>query len=53
MWSLIRRTAATLRLEARGYHAAPGDGAPTGLYGFHQLKTAGGFRRFVDEAIER
>lgn len=53
MWNLMRIAATTLRLEARGYHAAPGNGSPTGLYGFHHLKTAGGFHRFVDEAIER
>ncbi|KAK4799886.1 hypothetical protein SAY86_025251 [Trapa natans] len=53
MWKLTRMVTATLRLEARGYHAAPGDGAPTGLYGFHHLKTAEGFRHFVEEAIER
>ncbi|GKV33757.1 hypothetical protein SLEP1_g42220 [Rubroshorea leprosula] len=29
------------------------NGVPTGLYGFDHLKTAKGFRRFVDDAIER
>ncbi|XP_031381325.1 mitochondrial intermediate peptidase, mitochondrial isoform X2 [Punica granatum] len=53
MWNLIRRVAANFRLEARGYHAAPRSGVSTGLYGFHHLRTAGGFQRFVDEAIER
>ncbi|XP_020095925.1 probable mitochondrial intermediate peptidase, mitochondrial isoform X1 [Ananas comosus] len=33
--------------------AAFADGAETGLYGLQILRTAKGFRRFVDEAIER
>ncbi|KAG0502811.1 hypothetical protein HPP92_002883 [Vanilla planifolia] len=32
---------------------AAGNSEETGLYGFKVLKTAKGFRRFVDEAIER
>ncbi|TYK23687.1 putative mitochondrial intermediate peptidase [Cucumis melo var. makuwa] len=40
----------------RSIHApasAPQKGAATGLYGFDHLKSPQGFRRFVDEAIER
>ncbi|GAB2265363.1 Mitochondrial intermediate peptidase [Dionaea muscipula] len=33
--------------------AAADDANLTGLYGFHQLKSAKGFQRFVDDAIER
>ncbi|KAM0935180.1 putative mitochondrial intermediate peptidase [Dioscorea sansibarensis] len=33
--------------------AASPDSSPGGLYGFSLLRTAKGFRRFVDEAIER
>lgn len=33
--------------------AASGNGRETGLYGFDQLKTAKGFQRFVDDAIDR
>ncbi|KAH7686976.1 mitochondrial intermediate peptidase protein [Dioscorea alata] len=33
--------------------AASPDSSPGGLYGFSVLRTAKGFRRFVDEAIER
>ncbi|XP_022941716.1 mitochondrial intermediate peptidase, mitochondrial isoform X1 [Cucurbita moschata] len=68
MLSLIRKTTrkvssgAVLKscylncLSSRSIHAAasaPHEGAATGLYGFEQLKSPKGFRRFVDEAIER
>ncbi|XP_038709223.1 mitochondrial intermediate peptidase, mitochondrial [Tripterygium wilfordii] len=68
MQSSIRRTAFDLRFRnivkfchtdvsrTRRFHFTAGalqNGATTGLYGFHHLKTPKGFRRFVDEAIER
>lgn len=68
MSSLIRKTTRKLSSEAvlkscywnclrfRSIHApasAPQKGAATGLYGFDHLNSPKGFRRFVDEAIER
>ncbi|KAJ0099538.1 hypothetical protein Patl1_19933 [Pistacia atlantica] len=61
MSTLIRRTAPIFRLNSycsgfystRYLHNRAVNGTPTGLYGFDQLKTPKGFRRFVDEAIER
>ncbi|TXG70716.1 hypothetical protein EZV62_005651 [Acer yangbiense] len=61
---IIRRTAPILRLKScysdlcstRILHSRSvgrRNGAPTGLYGFEHLKTAKGFQRFVDDAIER
>ncbi|XP_058205215.1 mitochondrial intermediate peptidase, mitochondrial [Rhododendron vialii] len=56
MAALIRRQTSNLRLwtNPHRFHTST---APlikdTGLYGFDHLKTANGFRRFVDEAIER
>ncbi|XP_062153687.1 mitochondrial intermediate peptidase, mitochondrial isoform X1 [Alnus glutinosa] len=67
MWPLMRRTAPTLRLKTLFGSHHPGPlrirhlytsvasltGASTGLYGFDHLKSAKGFQRFVDDAIER
>ncbi|KGN57283.1 mitochondrial intermediate peptidase, mitochondrial isoform X3 [Cucumis sativus] len=68
MSSLIRKTPGKLTsglvlkssywncFRSRSIHApasAPQKGAATGLYGFDHLKSPQGFRRFVDEAIER
>ncbi|KAL5744367.1 hypothetical protein ACOSQ2_027483 [Xanthoceras sorbifolium] len=64
MSTLIRRTAPFLRLKScysdlystRLLHSrskGQRNGTPTGLYGFEHLKTAKGFQRFVDDAIER
>ncbi|KAJ0043999.1 hypothetical protein Pint_17258 [Pistacia integerrima] len=61
MSTLIRRSAPIFRLNSccsgfywtRYLHNRAVNGTPTGLYGFDQLKTPKGFRRFVDEAIER
>ncbi|KAI8564627.1 hypothetical protein RHMOL_Rhmol03G0195400 [Rhododendron molle] len=56
MAALIRQQTSNLRLwtNHRRFHTST---APlikdTGLYGFDHLKTANGFRHFVDEAIER
>lgn len=52
--ALIRTRAAYFRYGRRFLHSAT---APlvkeTGLYGFDHLKTAKGFQRMVDDAIER
>ncbi|KAL6004877.1 Mitochondrial intermediate peptidase [Asimina triloba] len=64
MSALIRRTALVFHSNygmSRHFSArssvfdvsVSADNAETGLYGFEILKTAKGFRRFVDEAIER
>ncbi|XP_038896956.1 mitochondrial intermediate peptidase, mitochondrial isoform X1 [Benincasa hispida] len=68
MSTLIRKTTGKLTpsavlkscywncLRSRSIHSAasaPQKGAATGLYGFEHLKSPQGFRRFVDEAIER
>lgn len=53
MWRLVRNTAVNLRQMSRSYHGGLEEGTPAGLYGFHHLKTAKGFRRFADDAIEK
>ncbi|XP_028052419.1 mitochondrial intermediate peptidase, mitochondrial isoform X2 [Camellia sinensis] len=57
MSALIRRSTSNLPFRVWTNHRFHTSTAPhvkdTGLYGFHHLKTPNGFRRFVDEAIER
>nr|GLL28111.1 probable mitochondrial intermediate peptidase, mitochondrial [Ipomoea trifida] len=56
MNTLIRRSSAIVGCRFHFFHTATST-APlindTGLYGYHHLKTAKGFQRFADDAIER
>lgn len=56
MNALIRRSSAIVGCKLHFFHTATST-APlindTGLYGYHHLKTAKGFQRFADDAIER
>ncbi|KAL6873710.1 hypothetical protein ACP4OV_013792 [Aristida adscensionis] len=49
---MLSRAAAIRRGAAAAFSTASGK-AETGLYGFDVLRTAKGFRRFVDDAIQR
>ncbi|KAF3666504.1 putative mitochondrial intermediate peptidase, mitochondrial [Capsicum annuum] len=60
MHALIRKSAgavAYVRANSQFIHISTTSTAPsikqTGLYGYHHLKTAKGFQRFVDDAIDR
>ncbi|KAF7824901.1 mitochondrial intermediate peptidase, mitochondrial isoform X1 [Senna tora] len=57
MLSLFNRAVSQLRFKRlkwiRSFRTSAQTGEPTGLYGFHHLKTPKGFQRFVDDAIER
>jgi intermediate peptidase len=55
MAALVRRPTSGLRLwtNYRFHTSTAPEIKDTGLYGFDHLKTPNGFRRFVDEAIER
>jgi mitochondrial intermediate peptidase len=45
--------AAAIRRGAAAAFSTVSEKPETGLYGFDVLRTAKGFRRFVDDAIER
>jgi len=45
--------AAAIRRGAASAFSTVSEKPETGLYGFDVLRTAKGFRRFVDDAIER
>lgn len=47
------RAAAAARRAAVAAYSTSAARPETGLYGFDVLRTAKGFRRFVDEAIQR
>ena len=49
---MMLRAAAIRRAAVAAYSTAAAT-PETGLYGFDVLRTAKGFRRFVDEAIQR
>jgi intermediate peptidase len=45
--------AAAIRRGAAAAFSTVSEKSETGLYGFDVLRTAKGFRRFVDDAIQR